>query len=68
MIVSRSLITCGSVCVINFGGCWDSFCSLVKFTYNNMYHLSVEMIPLIHGKGGYIGIFGWFEVGDVKSL
>ena len=32
-------------CVIEVGGHWDSFLPLAKFSYNNSYHLSIDMAP-----------------------
>nr|GEU76879.1 putative reverse transcriptase domain-containing protein [Tanacetum cinerariifolium] len=29
-------------CVIDFGGCWDIYLPLAKFSYNNSYHLSIR--------------------------
>jgi len=33
------------VCVLEQGGAWDSHLSLIEFTYNNSYHLSIGMAP-----------------------
>ncbi len=44
------------VCTINFGGCWDSFYCLGKFTYNNIYNSNVEMTSLRHCKKGCLDI------------
>nr|GEV20113.1 zinc finger, CCHC-type, retrotransposon Gag domain protein [Tanacetum cinerariifolium] len=32
-------------CVIDFGGNWDDHLPLVEFTYNNSYHVSINMPP-----------------------
>ena len=31
------------MCVMDFGGQWDSHLPLIEFTYNNSYHTSIEM-------------------------
>ena len=31
------------MCMIDFGGQWDAYLSLIEFTYNNSYHASIEM-------------------------
>ncbi|GJW87370.1 hypothetical protein Tco_0162710 [Tanacetum coccineum] len=33
------------VCVIDFGGSWDTHLSLAEFSYNNSYHLSIRCTP-----------------------
>ena len=33
------------MCVIDFGGQWDSHLPLIEFAYNNSYHASIEMAP-----------------------
>nr|GEW99888.1 hypothetical protein [Tanacetum cinerariifolium] len=33
------------VCVIDFGGSWDTHLSLVEFSYNNSYHKSIKCTP-----------------------
>ena len=32
-------------CVIDFGGSWNKYLSLVEFSYNNSYHTSIQMAP-----------------------
>ena len=32
-------------CVIEFGGHWDNFFPLAEFSYNNIYHSSIDMAP-----------------------
>src|SRR4051812_46728877 len=32
-------------CVLEKGGTWDSYLSLIEFTYNNSYHSSIGMAP-----------------------
>ena len=31
------------MCVMDFGGQWDSHLPLIEFAYNNSYHASIEM-------------------------
>ena len=33
------------MCVMDFGGQWDSHLPLIEFAYNNSYHASIEMAP-----------------------
>ena len=56
-------------CVIDFGGYWDNFLSLCEFSYNNIYHSSIDMAPFEepYGKGCRSPI-EWFEARDVKPL
>ena len=54
-------------CVIDFEGSWDVHLPLVKFSYNNNYHTSIQCTP-------YEALYGhkcrsplsWLEVGDVQ--
>ncbi|XP_070025601.1 uncharacterized protein [Nicotiana sylvestris] len=48
-------------CVIGFGGSWDKFLSLAKFTYNNNYQSSIQMAL-------YEALVGWFEPGEARLL
>ena len=32
-------------CVLEDGGSWNNFQSLIKFSYNNIYHSSISMAP-----------------------
>ncbi|XP_055826471.1 uncharacterized protein LOC129894889 [Solanum dulcamara] len=56
-------------CVIDFGGHWDKFLSLCELSYNNSYHLSIEMAPFeaLYGRGCMSPI-GWFEAGELEPL
>ena len=55
------------LCVLDFGGSWDTYLPLVEFAYNNSYHSSIEMAP-------YEALYGrkcrspicWDEVGERK--
>ena len=31
--------------VMDLGGSWDDYLPLVEFTYNNIYHSNIEMVP-----------------------
>ena len=33
------------MCVMDFGGQWDTHLPLIEFAYNNSYHASIEMAP-----------------------
>ena len=56
-------------CVIDFGGHWDQFFSLVKFAYSNSYHSSIEMAPFeaLYGRRCRSPI-GWFDAFQVSSF
>ena len=53
-------------CVIEFGGHWDKFLPLAKFSYNNRHHSSINMTPFeaLYGRTyrSPIGCFDAFEV------
>ena len=53
-------------CVIKFCGHWDKFLYLADFSYNNSYHLSIDMAPFeaLYGRRcrSTIGLFDAFEV------
>ena len=55
--------------VIDFGGHWDKFLPLCKFSYNNSCYSTIDMEPFeaLYGRGCRSPI-GFFEDGDVKSL
>jgi len=55
--------------VIDFGGHCDKFLPLCKFSYNNSYHSSIDMVSFeaLYGRESRSPI-EWFEVGDVKPL
>ncbi|XP_070019831.1 uncharacterized protein [Nicotiana sylvestris] len=56
-------------CVMCFGGSWDQFLLLAKFSYNNSYQSSIQM-------ASYEALYGrqccssvcWFELGDASLL
>nr|GEW07660.1 hypothetical protein [Tanacetum cinerariifolium] len=52
-------------CVINFGGSWDRHLPLVKFSYNNSYHVSIKAAPFeaLYERKCRSPV-GWSEVGD----
>ena len=56
-------------CVIDFEGHWDKFLPLCKFSYNNIYHSSIDMEPFeaLYGRACRSSI-SWFEFRDVKLL
>ena len=55
------------VCVIEFGGHWDSFLPLAEFSYNNSYHSSIDMAPFeaLYGRRCRSPI-GWFDAFEVR--
>lgn len=40
---TQSLKDLLSACVLEQGGAWDNFLLLIEFTYNNIFHSSIEM-------------------------
>ncbi|KAJ9536008.1 hypothetical protein OSB04_un000824 [Centaurea solstitialis] len=52
-------------CVLDFGGSWDSHLSLVEFSYNNSFHVSIGMPPyeMLYGRRCRTSIC-WGEVGQ----
>ena len=56
-------------CVINFKGSWDDHIPLIELTYNNSYHLSIQMAPCetLYGRR-YKSPIGWFDVGKVEMI
>ncbi|XP_071902630.1 uncharacterized protein [Coffea arabica] len=56
-------------CIVDFGGSWSQYLTLVEFTYNNSYHSSIQMAP-------YEALYGekcrspihWDEVGEKKII
>ena len=51
--------------VIDFKGNWDDHIQLIKFSYNNSYHLSICMAPFkaLYGRRCR-SLVWWFEVGE----
>ncbi|XP_070032489.1 uncharacterized protein [Nicotiana tomentosiformis] len=54
-------------CVIDFGGQWDRFLPLTKFSYNNSYQSSIEMAPYeaLYGRR-FPSPIGWFASSEAK--
>ena len=54
-------------CVIEFGGHWDKFLLLAKFSYNNSYHSSIDMalFEALYGRRCRSPI-GWFDAFEVR--
>nr|GEY43307.1 putative reverse transcriptase domain-containing protein [Tanacetum cinerariifolium] len=52
-------------CVIDFGGSWDNYLPLVKFSYNNSYHTSIKCAPFeaLYGRKCRSPVI-WTEVGE----
>ena len=56
-------------CILDFGGSWKQYLSLVEFAYNNSYQASIGMAP-------YEALYGrkcrspvcWFEVGEKQLM
>ncbi|KAH0669544.1 hypothetical protein KY285_023710 [Solanum tuberosum] len=52
-------------CALDFKGSWEDHLPLIKFSYNNIYHSSIEMAPYeaLYGRK-FRSPIGWFEVGE----
>ncbi|GJX82454.1 putative reverse transcriptase domain-containing protein, partial [Tanacetum coccineum] len=54
-------------CVINFGKGWDRHLPLIEFSYNNSYHTSIKVAPLVALYGRKcLSPICWAEVGDAQ--
>jgi hypothetical protein len=56
-------------CVLEQGGNWDSYVSLIEFTYNNSYHSIIEMVPFeaLYGRRCRTPLC-WYELGERAVL
>ena len=56
-------------CIMNFGGNWSQYLTLVKFAYNNSCHTSIQMAPYeaLYGRK-YRSLIHWNEVGERKVI
>ena len=56
-------------CVIEFGGSWDTYLSLIEFAYNNSYQASIGMAPYeaLYGRRCRTPIC-WDEMGERKLI
>ena len=54
-------------CVIEFGGHWNNFLPLEEFSYNKIYHSSIDMAPFeaLYGRRCRSPI-GWFDAFEVR--
>ncbi|XP_070054365.1 uncharacterized protein [Nicotiana tomentosiformis] len=55
--------------VLDLKGNWDNHLSLIKFSYNNSFHASIQIAPFeaLYGKRCRSPI-GWFEVGEAELI
>lgn len=53
------------VCVLEQGGAWDIYLSLIEFTYNNNFHSNIGMTPFkaLYGRRCRTPLC-WYESGD----
>ena len=53
------------VCVLDFGGSWETYLPLAEFSYNNSYHTSIDRPPfeMIYGRKCR-NLICWGEVGQ----
>ncbi|GJZ13925.1 putative reverse transcriptase domain-containing protein [Tanacetum coccineum] len=56
-------------CVMDFGGSWDTHLSLVEFSYNNSYHVSIKCAPFeaLYGQKCR-SLMIWTEVGESQLI
>ena len=54
---------------IDFKGTWDDHIPLIEFTYNNIYHSSIQMAPYeaLYGRRCIYPI-RWFELGEAGLI
>ncbi|GJU13559.1 putative reverse transcriptase domain-containing protein [Tanacetum coccineum] len=57
------------VCVMDFGGSWDTHLSLIEFSYNNSYHTSIKYAPFEarYGRKCRSPVI-WTEVGESQLI
>nr|GEU63423.1 putative reverse transcriptase domain-containing protein [Tanacetum cinerariifolium] len=57
------------VCVIDFGGSWDTHLSLAEFSYNNNYHSSIRCAPFeaLYGRKCRSPVF-WAEIRENRLI
>lgn len=51
--------------VLDYNGKWNDYLTLIKFVFNNIYHVNIHMAPfeaLYECK--YRSYIGWLEVGE----
>ena len=55
--------------MIDFEGSWDQYLSLIEFTYNSSYQVSIRMAPFeaLYGRKCRSPV-GWLETGEQKLL
>ena len=56
-------------CVLDFGGLWNKYLSLIEFSYNNSYQSTIGMAPyeLLYGRRCRSPLH-WDEVGERQLL
>ena len=56
-------------CVLDFGGSWEQYLTLVEFAYKNNYHSSIQMAPYeaLYGRKCRSPIH-WYGVGERRIL
>ncbi|XP_070003346.1 uncharacterized protein [Nicotiana sylvestris] len=56
-------------CVIDVACSWDKFMPLAEFAYNNIYQLSIQMVPYeaLYGRQCR-SLVGWFEPSKARLL
>ena len=56
-------------CVLDFGGNWSHFFSLIEFSYSNSYQFIIQMAPFEASYGRCcLSPIGWFEISEAKLL
>ena len=56
-------------CILDFGGSWSNYLSLIEFSYNNSCQASIQMAPFEVVYGSHCrSLVRWFEIGGTKLL
>ncbi|KAL8126680.1 hypothetical protein AgCh_013808 [Apium graveolens] len=68
-VVTQTIEDLLRTCAINFKGNWDGHLPLIEFSYNNSYHVSIDMPPYeaLYGRK-YRSSTYWDEVGEFKLI
>ncbi|PKU80890.1 hypothetical protein MA16_Dca009302 [Dendrobium catenatum] len=58
-----------TLCILNFGGGWESHISLIEFAYNNNFQASIGMVPYkaLYGRKCRTPLY-WTDIGERKVI
>jgi len=57
------------ICTLDHLGAWDEVLPLIKFTYNNSFHVSISMAPYeaLYGKRCWTSLY-WYHDGEATLV